>query len=248
MSLPSSIVDDLVNIALPIENMFRITHFAPQEYTASSTTLSQILGRTASYLSQSTISLQILIHYLGELQDWSDTIPNAFRQSYTLPSSLPETNFRAINFLNLRWLDAIIVATKPFLASQARFGISKPPLHQRNFFTFCATVASRAARETLSLMRHMEIKQQIKGLTAFDRHFLVQSATVFALSSVVQVCQRGERLRFRECIEMLLRIPGARHGSLIRSMCAVESKLERFEVMKGSRLSYVLVPTSHGLL
>jgi hypothetical protein len=138
-----------------------------------------------------------------------------------------------------------MVATKPFLASQARFGLSKSPLHQRNFFTFCATVASLAARETLSLMRYMEVTQQIKGLTAFDRHFLVQSATVLALSSVVQFGQRDERLRFRECIEMLLRIPGARHGYLIREMRAVESKLEQFEMMKGSRSPYVQLFTAY---
>jgi len=75
-------------------------------------------------------------------------------------------------------------------------------------------------------------KQLVKGLTAFDRHFLVQSACILALSSVVQLGKRDERLRFRQCIELLLRIPGGRYGYLIRDMRAVEGKLERYAAVK----------------
>lgn len=121
-----------------------------------------------------------------------------------------------------------MVATRPFLASLARFGPTAFSARTRGFFVFCATVASIAAVETLSLMRFMEQQRQLKGLTAFDRHFLVQSASILALSSVVQKGIRDERLRFRECIEMLLRLPGSKNDTLIRSMRTVENKLERF--------------------
>jgi hypothetical protein len=168
------------------------------------------------------------LHYLGELQDWSDTVPETLRRTnQSTPSQL-----RAINFLSLRWLDAIMVATRPFLASLARFGPAAFSARTRGFFVFCATVASIAAVETLSLMRSMEQQRQIKGLTAFDRHFLVQSASILALSSVVQKGIRDERLRFRECIEMLLRLPGSQNDNLIRSMRTVESKLERFSSVR----------------
>jgi hypothetical protein len=131
-----------------------------------------------------------------------------------------------------------MVAMKPFLASLARFGETPLTPNLRNFFNFCANVASIAARETLSLMRHMEGQKSIKGLTAFDRHFLVQSAGILALSSVVQLGKRDERLRYRECIEMLLRIPGGRYGDLIKEMRTVESKLERFAATKATRSPY----------
>ena len=131
-----------------------------------------------------------------------------------------------------------MVAMKPFLASLARFGGTALGPNLRNFFNFCADVASIAARETLSLMRHMEGQKLIKGSTAFDRHFLVQSAGVLALSSVVQLGKRDERLRYRECIEMLLRIPGGRYGKLISEMRTVESQLERFAAIKATRSPY----------
>src|SRR5208282_5561759 len=141
-----------------------------------------ILGRTASYLALPTISLFTLIHYFGEMQDWSDTLPETLRRNHlSSPSQLGP-----INFLHLRWLDAVMVATRPFLASLARFGVAALSTRLRNFFSFCANVASIAARETLSLMRVMESQRLIKGLTAFDRHFLVQIAGILALSAVVQ--------------------------------------------------------------
>lgn len=133
-----------------------------------------------------------------------------------------------------------MVAMKPFLASLTQFGTSALSPRNRNFFSFCANVASIAARETLCLMRHMEGQRFIKGLTAFDRHFLVQSAGVLALSSVVLSGKRDERLRFRECIEMLLRLPGGRYGYLIRDMRAVEAKLERFAASKATKSPYIL--------
>lgn len=210
---------------------------APVGYNAVSTSLSQILGRTASYLTQPTISLFTLIHYFGEMQDWSDALPETLRRNHlSSPSQL-----RATNFLHLRWLDAVMVATKPFVACLAQLGWADLSTRLRNFFSFCANVASIAARETLSLMRIMESQQLIKGLTAFDRHFLVQSAGILALSAVVQFGKRDERTRFRECIEMLLRLPGARYGYLIRDMRAVETKLDRFAVFKAAKSPYLLI-------
>src|SRR5947207_9147133 len=207
---------------------------APVGYNAASTSLSQILGRTASYLAQPSISLFTLIHYFGEMQDWSDNLPETLRRN---PLSSP-SQLRTINFLHLRWLDAVMVATRPFLASLTRFGGTALSTPLRNFFSFCANAASIAARETLSLMRLMESQRLIKGLTAFDRHFLVQSAGILALSAVVQLGKRDERTRFRECIEMLLRLPGGRYGYLIRDMRGVETKLDRFAVFKSAKSPY----------
>lgn len=84
----------------------------------------------------------------------------------------------------------------------------------------------------------MDIQRLTKGLTAFERHFLVQSACILALSSVVQLGQRDERLRFRECIELLLRIPGGRYGYLIHDMRLVEAKLERYAAVKRTNPPY----------
>lgn len=170
------------------------------------------------------------------MQNWSDSIPDSLRRANS--DSLPQV--RVQNFLSLRWFDAVMVATRPFLASLARFGGTALSVRLRNFFSFCANIASIAARESLSLMRMMEGQRYIKGLTAFDKHFLVQSAGILALSSVVQLGKRDERLRFRECIEMLLRLPGGRHGYLIRDMRGVESKLERFAILKATKSPYSL--------
>src|SRR5277367_5016983 len=201
---------------------------SPIGYNSVSTTLSQILGRTASYLTQPKISLYTLLHYFGELQEWTDTLPDAFRRT-TLGTP---AQIRSINFLTLRFLYAVMVATRPFLASLARFGgVSLSP-RLRNFFGFCANAASIAARESLAYLRHMDAQRLIKGLTAFERYFLVQSACILALSSVVQLGNRDERLRFRECVELLLRIPGGRYGYLIRDMRLVEGKLERYAAVK----------------
>jgi hypothetical protein len=207
---------------------------APQGYNASSTSLAQILGRTASYLTQAHVSLYTFVHYLSELQEWSDTLPESLKRD--LLGSLPRE--KAVTFLNLRGLDAVMVATKPFLASLVRFGRDALSPKLRNFFEFCADVASIAARETLSLMRHTAGQKLIKGLTAFDRHFLVQSASILALSSVIQLGKRDERLRYRECIEMLLRIPGGSFAYLIRDMRNVESQLERFAAIKAIKSPY----------
>ena len=212
---------------------------APVGYGAASTGLSQILGRIGSYLAQNGISLFTYIHYLGEMQEWTDAIPDSLRRS----NLASPAQIRSINFLSLRWLDAVMIATRPFLASLTRFGTNNLPIKLRNFFNFCANVATIAARETLSLMRLMEGQRLVKGLTAFDKHFLVQSAGVLALSSVVQLGKRDERLRFRECIEMLLRVPGGRHGYLIRDMRGVESKLEKFAALKASKSPYLSLPT-----
>ena len=208
---------------------------APMGYGGASTSLSQILGRTASYLAQPTISLFTFLHHLGEMQDWSDKTPDALQRANL---GQPGQS-RVIYFINLRWFDAVMVATRPFLVSLARFGGTALSLRLRKFFVFCAKVASIAARESLALMRLMEGQRLIKGLTAFDRHFLVQCAGVLALSSVVELGKRDERLRFRECIEILLRIPGGSHGYLVREMRGVESKLERFAALKATKSPYV---------
>lgn len=206
----------------------------PQGYYASSTSLAQILGRTASYLTQSQVSIYTFVHYLSELQEWSDTLPESLQPEYL--TSLPQSS--AVNLLNLRWLDAVMVAMKPFLASLARFGGDALGPNLRKFFRFCADVASIAARETLSLMRHLAGQKLIKGLTAFDRHFLLQSASILVLSSVVHLGKRDERLRYRECIEMLLKIPGGNYANLIRDMRTVESRLERFAATKVTKAPY----------
>ena len=81
----------------------------------------------------------------------------------------------------------------------------------------------------------MEEQRLIRGRTAFDRHFLVQSAGILALSTIVQLGKRDDRPGFRECIEMLLRVPGGRYDYLIREMQDIESKLERFAAFKASK-------------
>jgi len=210
----------------------------PAGYLAASTSLSQIMGRIASYLAQPNVSLRTLIHYFGELQEWFDTLPEIFRK---LHLGAP-TQMRAINFLNLRWLDAVMLATRRFVASLARFGANALSNKFRAFFRFCTNVASIAARKSLAFIRRLESQGMIKALTAFDRHFLLQSAGVLALSSAVELGMRDERLRFRECIELLLRLPGARHGYLIRDMRAVESKLERFAIAKSTKHPYLQFP------
>jgi hypothetical protein len=147
---------------------------------------------------------------------------------------------KAINFLTLRYLDAVMIATRPFLASLARFGAGSLSPRLRSFFGFCANVASLAAREAVCCLRNEMDRQMVKGLTAFDRHFLVQSASILALSSVVQLGKRDERWRFRQCIELLLRIPGGRYGYLIRDMQGMEGKLERYAAMKAIKEPYSL--------
>jgi hypothetical protein len=209
------------------------TTTVPLGYHAASTSLSQILGRVASYLSQSNISLFTFLHYLGEMQEWCDALPESLQRIHVAPPA--QVRSTKINFLTLRWLDTIMVVTRPFLASLARFGGTALPARLRKFFTFCANVASIAAREAVSVMRNMERQRYINGLTAFERHFLVQSAGVLALSSVLQLGRRDERLRYRECIEMLLRLPGGRYGYLIRDMRAIETKLERFGAVKAEK-------------
>lgn len=239
LALPSCITDDLVNIALPLEKVTSPLDTAKEQrsnsvtsssigYNSVSTTLSQILGRTATYLTQRKISLYTLLHYFGELQEWSDTLPEAFRR--TTLGTPAQTGY--INFLTLRFLDAVMVATRPFLASLARFGGGSLSPRLCNFFGFCANVASIAARDSLAYLKYMDTQRMIKGSTAFERYFLVQSACVLALSSVVQLGKRDERLRFHECLELLLRIPGGRYGYLIRDMRLVEGKLERFAATK----------------
>jgi hypothetical protein len=52
--------------------------------------------------------------------------------------------------------------------------------------------------------------------------------------------KRDERVRFRECIEMLLRVPGGRFGYLIRDMRGVEMTLERFAKEKAPVGPYLL--------
>jgi hypothetical protein len=250
--MPSSIVDEFVNVSLPSEIVSlppsnsdnqRSTMLAatPPGYHAASTSLSQTLGRVGSYLSHSSVSLFTFMHHLGEMQDWFDNVPEPLRRIGGSPHQS-----KAVNLLHLRWLDAIMVTMRPFLAALARYGTygtGTLPSKLSAFFTFCANVASIAARETLAYMRQMETQRLIKGLTAFDRHFLVQSAGILALSSVVQLGKRDERLRFRECIEMLLRLPGGRYGYLIRDMRSVEHRLERFASMKAHRSAYVFKNT-----
>ena len=241
LALPSCVVDDLVNISLPLENVLPVQFLQRANaslvgYQSVSTTLSQILGRTASYLTQQKISLFTLLHYFGELQEWSDELPVEFRRTTV---GTPEQT-KAISFLTLRYLDAVMIATRPFLASLARFGAGSLSPRLRNFFGFCANVASLAAREVVYCLRNEMDKQMVQGLTAFNRHFLVQSASILALSSVVQLGKRDERWRFRQCIELLLRIPGGRYGYLIRDMQVVDGKLERYAAMKAMKEPYAL--------
>jgi hypothetical protein len=170
------------------------------------------------------------------MQQWTDTLPETLRRFHLASQSLTRT----VNFLSLRWFDAVMIAMRPFLASLVRFGVDGLPTKICGFFQFAAKVASIAARESLSLLRHMENQRMIRGLLAFEKHFVLQSATVLALSSVVLLGKRDERLRFRECIEMMTRLPGAKHERLIKEMRTVEGKLEKLAIRKKARTPYFL--------
>jgi len=236
LALHSSVMDEHVNVLLPVENSSTVVSSAPVGYNAASTSLSQTLGRVASCLAKPTLSLYTFIHHLGELQDWADSAPESLKRIHFTLNSL-----RMIDFLNLRWFDAVMVATKPFLASLARFGGSLLPSNLHKFFYFCANVGALAARETLLLMRHLEAQHLLKGLTGFEQHFLLQSAGVLALSTVVQMGRPEERLRYKECVEMLRRLPGGQHQKLIGEMQGVESQLERLATAKGTNTPYGVV-------
>jgi hypothetical protein len=234
LSLSSSIIDESVNISLPTDELSpaywvdakqsgETVRTPPPGYTNCSISLSQILGRTATYLSQSTISLYTLLHYFSELQEWSDTLLEPFQQSHVFPMYSKYNHF-----LTLRWRDAVMIATKPFLASLARFGFHPLPQKLWVFFQFCANIATIAARETLDLFKSMKQDGKLTGITAFYRHFLLQSAGVFALSAVVQQGRKTERSCYKECIELLRQLPRGVDEQLIRDMHTVEDKLEQF--------------------
>lgn len=199
-------------------------------YYAASVQLSQSLGRIASCLARPHFILLTYLHYLSEIQEWTDSLPETLK----ITTVAPQMQIRAANFLALRRLNAIIVATRPFLGGLVQFGEVEIPRKFHKVFKYFANIASLAARESLTLLRNLRLDGQFKGLTAFEKHFLVQDATILALSSVVQLGKRDERVRFRECIEMLLRLPGGRFGYIIQDMRGVETNLDRFAKEKAS--------------
>lgn len=193
-------------------------------YYGTSVQLSQTLGRISACLVRPDFTLPTYLHYLSEIQEWTDTLPETLK----ITTTSTQMQIRAANFLALRRLDAIIIATRPFLGGLVQYGEADIPEKYHKCFKYLANIASLAARESLALLRRLGVEGQVKGLTAFDKHFLVQDATVLALSSVILRGKRDERVRFRECIEMILRLPGGRFGYLIRDMRGVEMTLERF--------------------
>jgi len=138
----------------------------------------------------------------------------------------------------LRYFDAVIIATRPFLASLARIGLSGLPSRLAGFFQFASHAASIAAREMLSLLRQMDNQRLIRGVMAFEKHFIMQSATALAISSAVLLGNRDERLRYRESIELLLRVPGEKNERLISGMRIIEKRLEKLAQHKASRTPY----------
>ena len=209
-------------------------------YYGTSVQLSQTLGRISACLARPHFTLLTYLQYLGEIQEWTNFVPDTVK----ITTNSTPMQIRAANFLSLRRLDAIIIATRPFLGGLVQFGEAEIPERYRKCFKYFANIASLAARESLALLRNLGEEGQVKGLTAFDKHFLVQDATVLALSSVILQGKRDERIRFRECIEMLLRLPGGRFGYLIRDMRGVEATLERFAKEKAPVGPYLL-PISH---
>lgn len=207
----------------------------PPGYTECSISLSQALGRTATYLLQPTISLYTLLYYFGELQEWSDTLPEHFRSNHA-PTLYSKHN----NFLILRWKDAVMTAMKPFLASLARFGLQPLPYKLRVFFDFCANTAAIAARETLNQLKSMKQEHGLNGITAFYRHFILQSAGVLALSLVAQQGRKDEMRYYKECIEILPQFPGGVDDHLVREMRLLGDRLERFSATRFSMSSYLL--------
>jgi len=194
------------------------------DYYAPSVQLSQTLGRIASCLARPHFTVLTFVHYLSEIQEWTDS----FGDTLKIRIISPQMQISAVNFLALRRLDAIIIATRPFLGGLVQFGEAEIPCKFHKVFEYFANIASLAARESLDLLRNLNLEGQVKGLTAFDKHFLVQDATVLALSSVAQRGSRDDRVRFRECIQMLLRLPGGKFGYLIQDMRGVDTILERF--------------------
>jgi len=199
------------------------------DYYGPSVQLSQTLGRIASCLARPHFTVLTFLYYLSEIQEWTDSFPDTLK----ITTVSPQMQIRAANFLALRRLDAIIIATRPFLGGLVRFGEAEIPSKFHTVFKYFANIASLAARESLDLLRNLKLEGQVKGLTAFDKHFLVQDATVLALSAVAQLGKRDERVRFRECIQMLLRLPGGKFGYLIQDMRGVDTMMERFAKEKG---------------
>jgi hypothetical protein len=205
-------------------------------YPSASSSLSQIIGRISAYLSHPKLSLSTLCHYLGELQQWQDTLPDSLRRFHL--ASQGQT--RLVNHLTLRWFDAVILATRPFLVAQAKTGLMGLPIKGSSFFQFASQAASIAARETISLFRFMDKQKRVRGLMAFEKHFMAQSAMVLAISSAVLQGKRDERLRFHECIETLTRVPGDKNERLINTMRAIEKRLESLANHKPTRAPYVV--------
>lgn len=192
------------------------------------------MGRISSYLLHPNLTLPTLCHYLGELQQWSDNLPETLRRFHIASQG----HTRIVNFLSLRWFDAVMISTRPFLSSLVRYGGNALPKKFSAFFQFAANAASIAARETLVLMKHLESQRMFRGQMPFERHFLLQSAAVLALSCVVLLGKRDERLRFRESIEMLTRMPGVKQERLIQDMRNMEKKFEKLGSVKATRSPY----------
>jgi len=135
-----------------------------------------------------------------------------------------------------------MISTRPFLSSLVRYGANALPKKFSAFFQFAANAASIAARETLVLMKHLESQRMFRGQMPFERHVLLQSAEVLASSCVVSLGKRDERLRFRESIEMLRRMPGVKQEGLIQDMRNMEKKFEKLGSAKAPRSPYFPFP------
>jgi hypothetical protein len=127
-----------------------------------------------------------------------------------------------------------MVATKPFLSFLALLGLFSLPVNLRGFFEFCASIAASAARESLDIIKSRK-QGEVKGITAFYRLFLLQSAAVFALSAVIRQGSNSDGASYKECLELLTQIPGGVDEQIMGDMHIVENKLEQFAAIRGTK-------------
>jgi proline utilization trans-activator len=193
VGIPPSIPDESIEIRLPSAADLPIgseVDFRDAEHLAMSVRLSRILSRAVNTLyvwkRQQTSFSERVQQAVRSLRDWAEQLPEHLRMRFDQP--LPPH----VQYMHLSFIQSVIVVTRPVLLHLYRQSLPRREQSPATAQPFSdpalslTTACVRYARQSTDLLKRSWADGTFLTFDYFHVQFLFSSATILALSALIQ--------------------------------------------------------------
>jgi proline utilization trans-activator len=190
VGIPPSIPDESIEIRLPSAASLPIgseIDFRDAEHLAMSVRLSRILSRAVNTLyvwkRQETAFSSRVQDAVRSLRDWAEQLPEHLRLRFD--QALPPH----LQYMHLSFIQSVIVVTRPVLLHLYRQSLPRRAQNPQPFSDAAlslTTACVRYARQSMDLLKRSWTDGTFLTFDYFHVQFLFSSATILALSALLQ--------------------------------------------------------------